>query len=357
MSAQDRPGQEIARTTLTVLFICLLITSGIWILRPFLSSIVWALIIVVATWPMLLRLQKMLRGRRGLAAAAMTVILLLAVMVPLTAAISIIVKMSTDFSTGVKSLEAFTIPPVPNWVTSIPLGGHWLAEQWQHYASLEPKELAAIALPYGYKLINWFLGQAGSMAVIMLQFLLTVILAAVMYSGGEKTAAGIAAFARRLGGQSGEEVVILAAKAVRSVALGVVTTAVIQTLIAGAGLFICRVPLASVATAVIFIFCLAQLGPLLVLLPAVIWLYWKGDPVLGTVMLVFLIIASSIDNFLRPMLIKKGVDLPLILIFAGVIGGLVSFGAIGLFVGPVILAVAYTLIKAWISEPRAEESQ
>jgi predicted PurR-regulated permease PerM len=190
---------------------------------------------------------------------------------------------------------------------------------------------------------------------MMLQFLLTVIIAAVMYAGGEKAAAGITAFAVRLAGQNGEQAVVLAGKAVRSVALGVVGTAIAQTAIGSAGLFVCGVPGAPLLTAVVFVLCLAQLGPILVLLPSVIWIYWKGEPLWGTVLLIVMIVANTIDNFVRPVLIRKGVDLPLILIIAGVIGGLISFGAVGLFIGPVVLAVTYTLMKEWVY--RSEDPQ
>jgi predicted PurR-regulated permease PerM len=98
------------------------------------------------------------------------------------------------------------------------------------------------------------------------------------------------------------------------------------------------------------ILCLAQLGPLLVLVPSVVWVYWSGQAAWGTVLLIFTVPAATIDNFLRPLLIRKGVDLPLLLIFAGVIGGLIAFGVVGLFIGPVILAIAYMLLKAWVSD-------
>jgi predicted PurR-regulated permease PerM len=103
-------------------------------------------------------------------------------------------------------------------------------------------------------------------------------------------------------------------------------------------------------TAVCFILCIAQLGPILVLVPAVAWLYWKGDPVWATVLLVWTLVVGTLDNVLRPLLIKRGANLPLLLIFAGVIGGLISFGMIGLFVGPVVLAVTYRLLEAWIAD-------
>jgi predicted PurR-regulated permease PerM len=128
-----------------------------------------------------------------------------------------------------------------------------------------------------------------------------------------------------------------------------VVTAIVQTALGGAGLFIAGVPGASLLTALMLMLCLAQIGVGPVLLPAVGWLYWKGSTGMGTILLVFTVLALTIDNVLRPLLIKKGADLPLILIFAGVIGGLVAFGIVGIFVGPVVLAVAYTLLDDWVS--------
>ncbi len=342
-------ANDLTRTTLGVLFIGILIGACFWILRPFLTSIVWAAIIVVATWPVLLKLQKRLLGRRGLAAAVMTVILLLAVVVPLIGAIVSIIYKAGDIVSEVKSLSAFAVQQPPDWISNIPFAGSKIAQRWHQYASLSPDELSALLSPYAGKVINWFVAQAGSVASIMLQFLLTVILSAVLYARGETVAAAVLGFSRRLAGLHGEKVAILAAQAIRGVALSIVVTALIQTAISGAGLIISDVPAATLLTAVVFIFCLAQIGPFPVLCPSVIWLYWKGDPLWGTVLLVFSIIAMTIDNVIRPILIKKGADLPLIIIFGGVIGGLIAFGVIGLFVGPVVLAVTHTLLKAWVS--------
>ena len=137
-------------------------------------------------------------------------------------------------------------------------------------------------------------------------------------------------------------------KAIRGVALGIVVTAVIQTSIGGIGFVVTGVPAAGVLIAVMFMLCLAQVGPALVLIPAIIWLYSKDGALWGTLLLVVSIIAITIDNVVRPILIRKGADLPLVMIIAGVIGGLVAFGILGLFIGPVVLAVSYTLLKAWV---------
>ncbi len=130
-------------------------------------------------------------------------------------------------------------------------------------------------------------------------------------------------------------------------------TAIVQSVLGGIGLAVAGVPYAGLLTVVMFMLCIAQLGPTLVLAPAVIWLYWSGDTVWGTVLLVVAVVVGTLDNFLRPMLIKMGADLPLLLIFSGVIGGLLAFGLVGIFIGPVVLAVAYTLLQAWMSDGKA----
>jgi predicted PurR-regulated permease PerM len=222
-------------------------------------------------------------------------------------------------------------------------------------ASLSAEERTAKALPYARAAVEWFMAQAGSIGMTMVQFFLTVIISMILYAKGTVIREGLLRFAGRLAGRPGEEVAVLAVKAVRGVVLGVVVTALIQAAAGGVGLFLTGIPAAALLTAVMLILCLAQVGPFLVLIPAVIWLYWSGQPARGTVLLVITVIAGTIDNFVRPFLIRKGADLPLLLIFAGVIGGLIAFGIIGLFIGPVVLAVTYTLLKDWVAGDTPEE--
>jgi predicted PurR-regulated permease PerM len=158
-------------------------------------------------------------------------------------------------------------------------------------------------------------------------------------------------FARRLAGARGESTVQLAGDAIRGVALGVGVTAVVQSVLGGIGLLGGRHPVRRLAVgALMFMLCIAQVGPALVLLPAVAWVFWDGSPVWGTVLLVWTVLVTSLDNVLRPALIRMGADLPLLLIFSGVIGGLLAFGLVGIFVGPVVLAVGYTLLEHWMAE-------
>jgi predicted PurR-regulated permease PerM len=204
--------------------------------------------------------------------------------------------------------------------------------------------------PYGGVAIRWFATEVGGFGVLVLQFLLTVVFSTMLYAKGEQAASWTKRFAHRLAGPRGEQSVRLAGQAVRGVALGVVVTALAQSMLGGMGLAVAGIPFAAILTAVMFMLAVAQVGPLPVLLPSIVWLYWNGSTGWGTFLLLWTLVVGTMDNFLRPVLIKKGADIPLLLIFTGVVGGLVAFGLIGIFVGPVVLAVGHTLLSAWVAE-------
>jgi predicted PurR-regulated permease PerM len=339
---------DLTRTILGALFIVTLIGISLWILLPFLAAIIWAVTIVVATWPLMIRVQGRLWGRRGLAVTVMSLILLGVLLAPLSAAVGVIVS-NTDLLIGwAKSLAQYEIKTVPEWVGRLPLIGGLIAEAWTLMAASGFQEIAAKAWPYAGSGIVWFVSHLGSLGVLIVQFLLTVILSALLYANGERAGAGMLRFGQRLAGRRGEESVRLAGQAIRGIALGVVVTALAQSVLGGIGLLITGVPFVPVLTAVMFMLAIAQIGAVPVLGASVVWLYWSGSPVWGTFLLLVTVVVSTMDNVLRPYLIKKGADLPLLLIFAGVIGGLIAFGPIGIFIGPVVLAVAYTLTTAWV---------
>ncbi len=348
--------RDVPRVVLAVLFIVTLIGSSIWILRPFLGAIVWAATIVVATWPLMISFQAGLWGKRALAVTVMTLLLLCLLVVPLTFAIGTIVSNVDEVVSWVKSLGTFKMPAPPEWIANLPFVGTKATELWNSLAAVGIQEFAVRAAPYAGIFIGWLVGQVGNVGVLLVQFLLTVILAAAMYANGELAIERLVRFGRRLAGAGGENAVWLAGQTIRGVALGVVVTALIQTLFAGLGLTIAGVPFAAILTAAMFLLSIAQIGVVPVLGCAVAWLYWSDETALGTFMLVWTIIAGTMDNFLRPILIRKGADLPLLLVFAGVIGGLLAFGLIGIFIGPVVLAVADKLLMAWIEGDKTEEA-
>lgn len=350
MLTQPSPTRQLTRITFSVLLICALLVGSAWILSPFLPALLWAMMIVVATWPVLLRLQRSFRHRRAPAVAIMTLLVLLLLIVPLSLAATTLIQNADRIVDWGKSLTELSLPALPNWIAELPVLGELATEYWERIANTGAAELATKATPYAGRLTRWLVSELGNVGGLLLQFLLTVALTAVFYFSGEKYAASLRRFGRRLGGEQGDHIVILAGKAIRAVALGVGITALVQALLGGIGLVITGVPLAALLTVLIFLLCIAQIGPALVLLPAIIWLYTDGRVGWATFLLVWSLVVVSIDNFLRPMLIKQGADLPMLLILAGVIGGMFAFGMVGIFIGPVVLAVAFTLLQAWVDE-------
>jgi len=351
--------RDLTRTIFQLLALSVLIASSFWILRPFLVALTWATTIAVATWPVLLHVQVWFGGRRALAVTLMTITLLLILVVPLYFGVTTIVDNADRMADWSKSLATFAVPQPPDWMDTIPVVGARLAVKWRDLAVAGPQEVAQRLQPYGREIILGFVGQVGNLGLLIVQFLLTVIITAILYTNGETAARAADRFARRLAGAQGENVVHLAGQAIRGVALGVVVTAILQSTASGIGLVVAGVPFATILIAVVFMLCVAQLGPGLILFPAVFWVYSKQGAAWGTAFLVWAIFCGTFDNFLRPMLIKRGADLPLLLIFAGVIGGLIAFGVIGLFIGPVMLAVAYTLLVDWVSagDPSDQHAQ
>lgn len=344
----DTHSRDLPRTMLQVLFVGALIAGTFWLLRPFLLPAIWATMTVVATWPLMLRAQAWCRGWRGLAATVMTLALLLVLVAPLTLAMVAVMRNGDRIIGWSRSLATVELPPPPDWVTRIPVVGAPLEARWQDFSSLSREEMSTRVTPYLGALFAWFIVKLGNMSAMLVDFLLTVVIAGILYTRGESAVHGVRRFARRVGGEHGEGIVQLAGQAIRAVALGVVVTALIQSALGGLGLAATRVPFPLILTGVLFILTIAQVGPLPVLLIAASWLFWTGAWIAGTALLVWSILVASLGDFLRPILIKKGADLPLLLIFAGVIGGLIAFGLIGLFIGPVLLAVAYTLLGAWL---------
>lgn len=347
---------DLTRVTLAVLFIAGLIGTSLWILRPFLPAVVWAGMLVIATWPLMRKVQAALWNSRSLAVAAMTVMLLLVFVAPLWLAIGTIVDNAGLIVQRAESFAASGLPPPPPWLADLPLVGVRAASAWQEFGDAGARDLLQKAMPYAGTITQWFVSAVGGFGMVLLQFLLTVAIAAIMYAKGERAAATLIRFGVRLAGARGEQAVLLAGQAIRGVALGVVVTALVQSAVGGVGLAVAGVPFASVLSAVMFMLCIAQIGPGLVLVPAVVWMFAVGDPGWAVFLLVCTVLAVGMDNVLRPVLIRRGADLPLLLILAGVIGGLIAFGLIGIFLGPVILAVGYTLLDAWIAEGDAGPS-
>jgi predicted PurR-regulated permease PerM len=347
---------DLGRITLSVLFIGGLIGGSLWILSPFLGAFVWATMVVVATWPLLRRVERMFGGRRTPAVAVMSLGLLAILIVPLGVALQAILGHADDIVALLARIPEMHLPAAPEWLGRVPWAGERAQAAWNQLAGEGFADLMVHAQPYFRSVGAWLAQHAGNFALLLVQFALIVILAAVLYAGGESWAAWARGFARKLADDQGDRMVVLAGQAIRGVALGVVVTALVQSVLGGIGLAIAGVPFAGVLTAIMFALCVAQLGPIIVLAGATVWVYTSLGTGWGIFMLVWTLVVGTLDNFLRPVLIRRGADLPLMLIFAGVVGGLIAFGIVGIFVGPVVLAVAYTLLDNWVAPAPLESA-
>lgn len=340
---------DLPRLIFSLMFIGLMLVGCLWILRPFLPGLIWACMVVIATWPLMLKIQKLLKCKRVYASLIMTLIILLVFVLPAMLIVASVVKNSGFIVSLASSDQPIEVPSL-DILKSVPYVGDSAYDTWQSVVASNGKVVINQVKPYIGEGITWLLSQAANIGRFLVYSGLMVIFSFLLYLNGELCADSIRRFAVRLAGLRGDTTVILAGQAIRAVALGVVVTALTQSIIAGIGLGITGVPAATLLTMLIFFLCVAQLGPLLILVPAVIWLFYTGETTYGFILLGWTVVVTTMDAFLRPYLIKLGADLPMLLILAGVIGGLLGFGLIGLFLGPVILAVSYKLIQAWVSE-------
>jgi predicted PurR-regulated permease PerM len=348
MNAPATP--DLTRTFLVLLILTILIVGSVWTMLPFLGALLWAGTLVISTWPLMVKIERLTGGSRAIATALMSLLLVAVFVVPFALATGVLLEAAMEGLEFVRTVTALGFPPPPGWLSDVPWLGARVSARWQELSAGGADAAMGALRPYARSIAGWAVGVSGGFGMVLVHFVLTVIIVAILFVHGETAARGIFLFAARIGRERGESSVRLAARAVRSVALGVVVTALVQSVIAGLGLLLAAVPRTGLLVAIVFVLCVAQLGPLPVLVPAIIWLFWIDQPVLATVLLLFTIVAAVCDNILKPILIRRGVDLSLLLIIPGVIGGLLAFGVLGLFIGPVLLAVTYTLLSAWVRD-------
>jgi len=344
-----RQQLDLPRMLFSVTFIALMTLACFWVVQPFILGFAWASMVVIATWPLLIKLQTLLWGRRSLAVIVMTLLLLLLFVLPVSVLISSVIDKSAPLIAWATQPNRLTLPTL-HWLKDVPLAGNKLYAGWQTMIAGGGGPLVSKIQPYIGQSATWLLGQVAQVGSFLIHCALMLLFSVLLYMRGERLALAIRHFAIRLAAERGDASVLLAAQAIRAVALGVVLTAIVQAVLGGIGLAVSGIPLATVLTIVMFVLCIAQLGPLLVLIPAMIWLYWSGDTTWGTVLLIWSCVVGTLDNILRPMFIRMGADLPILLVLCGVIGGLLAFGMIGMFIGPVVLAVSYRLLLAWVHE-------
>lgn len=348
-------ANELTRLLLAVLVVLLLIVCSFWVLLPFLPATVWAATVVIATWPLMIWLQRGLGNSRGAAATVMTIALVLVFFIPLAFAVETVIKNRDKLIEWARLLASLRELQPPDWLPRVPLVGARLVTLWEEVTEAGSAGLVEYVTPHLGTLTARLAQEFAGLGAAALQILLVCCIAPILYVKGEVAARTALRAGARLAGRRGESMVVLAAQAVRGVALGVVVTAVVQSLLGAIGLAAAGVPGVALLTAVMLLLSIAQLGPFLVLLPAVGWLWWSDQTGWAIGLFVWTLVVGSVDNLLRPFLIRRGADLPLLLIFVGVVGGLFAFGLLGLFIGPVVLAITYKLLGAWLADPHTED--
>src|SRR5262249_34866710 len=252
-------------------------------------AVLWATMIAVAAWPLMLKVEALLWERRGVAVTVMTLTILFIFAVPFLLAVGTLVSHLDEIVGWAESLKSLSLPAPPDWVEHVPLIGHKTAVAWRQFASSGPEELARYASPYARVAAGWLLSQLGNLGALTGEFLLTVLISAVLFARGESAVAGGRRFGRRLGGSRGGQGVHPAGQAIRGVALGVVVVALGQAALGGLGVWAAGVPFAVLLTAVMFLGGVIQVGVVPVLACAVGWLYWQGSYGWATALLIWTI--------------------------------------------------------------------
>lgn len=353
----DDPEKSADHTTLDatvielairLLLLALLIFWSIVIIRPFIAVIIWSTILAVALYPIFDRLSILIGGRRKLAAAIVTTVCLLILIGPVT---WLGLSLAEALWKIVAALEAGTnfIPQPFESVRKWPLIGEQIFQIWELAATNLKAAMVKILpqlRPYGSAL----LGAAGSAGAGILQLFVSVIIAGFMLAPGPMLVGILITFLRRFVSERGEAFVQLAGATIRAVSQGVIGISLAQALLAGIGLIVAGVPAAGLISFLVLLFGIAQIGPSLILIPIIVWSWFAMETSASMMFTAYMVPVNLLDNILKPIFMARGLPTPIIVIFIGVIGGALAHGLLGLFVGPIVLAVAWDLLRSWMQE-------
>lgn len=337
----------------------LLVLLAAWcfeIVEPFIIPIAWGIIIAVGTYPAYLSLARRLGDRPRLAATLVVILGLVLLLVPAFLLGGTLIDSAHGLAAGLKE-GVSSVPPPPPSVKTWPLIGESLYAFWSQASENLAAALAKVA-PQLKSVGGWLLSTAAGAGWGLLQFVIAIVIAGVLLAHAGSGSRLAYSIATRLAGEKGLEFAELAEATVRSVTRGILGVALIQSVLIGLGFLAVGVPGAGLWALLCLILSVIQIGPFPVVLPALIYVFSTADTVTAVVFLIWSLFAGSIDNILKPMLLGRGVRVPMAIIFIGAIGGFISSGIIGLFVGAVVLVLGYGLFLAWLNEsPLSDEPE
>ena len=343
--------------TITLAVLAVLVVGVFLVLQPFISAIVWAAILAATVWPVFAWVRRHLAGRSGLAATVVTILVLVVVVTPFLVVGVTLAENSDRVTTFFRQLVESGPPGPPAWANDLPVVGPRLVTYWSTFAHdseatfIELKKWVEPAKAYALK------GGAG-VAEGLLQLTLSVLIAFFFFRDGDAIVARLRGAVSRIAPDRGLHMLHVALTTTRAVVYGILGTALAQGVLMAIGLWIVGVKAAPLLGLATFFLSPVPVGPPLVWIPASIILFMHGDQGWGVFLFLWgLLVVSAVDNFIKPMIISHGSDLPFVLVLLGVFGGVVAFGFIGVFLGPVLLALGFAMIKEWAGEaPAAKES-
>ena len=341
---------------LVQILLLVLFGASFWVMAPFWSALFWGAVLAFASWPLMRLLTRWLKGRESLAAGLLTLGWMVLVAAPLVWLGFNLADHVRDVTIFIKDVQVDGLPEAPSWLAGLPLVGERLAGYW---SSLDEQGAALMAAskPYLGMVGNWLLARSAQLGAGMLELTLSIVFVFFFYRDGPRLAAFVHGLLERLIGERAAYYQHLVAGTVQRVVNGVIGTAAAQALLALIGFLIADIPGALVLGLGTFLLSLIPMGPPLIWVPVTAWLAWKGQYGMAIFLGIWgTFVISGVDNVLKPYLISRGGDLPLVIVLLGVFGGLIAFGFIGLFIGPTLLAVAYSLLLDWsASQARREE--
>lgn len=318
------------------------------LIKPFLIPVIWGIILAVATDPFVARVGRMLGGRKTLAATLFVLLLLTLLVVPTVFMISSSIEAGQVITEQVLN-KTLVIPPPPAKLAEWPFIGEPVYQIWQLAATNLEAALIQLA-PQIKAATGTVLGSVGGGLVGLFMIIVSTCIAGVFLAKSEKSSTLAGKIITRISGERGAEITTLATATIRGVMQGVVGVAVIQAILAAIGMALAGVPATGLWTALVLVCAVSQLSPILVLGPIAAYVYSVADTTPAVIFIIWTLIVSGSDGFLKPLLMGRGVDIPMLVILIGALGGMLLSGIIGLFVGAVVLAIMYTLFMAWVDE-------
>jgi predicted PurR-regulated permease PerM len=326
----------------------LLLYLSVTLIRPFITIAIWSVVLTVALYPMYDWMVDGLGGRRRLAAILLTIVSLLTVIGPATWLTLGLIDSLRTLSEHL-DMSVLRLPPPPETVKSWPVIGDPIYQFWD-LASTNFQAAFAKTAPYLKPLGSTLLQIATNAGSGAIKFIIAVVVAGFLFSPAPLLVNAITTFSRRLASERGEKFVQLAGATIRAVSRGVIGISALQAFLAGLGLMVAGIPGASLITSAVLILGIIQIGPSIVLIPLIIWSWTAMETTTALLFTAYMIPVSLLDNILRPLVMARGLETPMLIILIGVIGGTISYGITGLFLGPIVLAVIWELLVAWIRE-------